>query len=256
MRQTWEEVGIDLAEQSHYALVGQLDDREITTSLGKRLLMILSPFVFLQISPPQYGPLPEPIESTSIHWTPLSALVSQKEGVPKWTTVTVDAASRVAPKHSAILRILVRLFIGSMRFPAILLPAEQVDQEKVNGMANGNGKEQQHSAPVKKSLKLWGLSLGMTLDLMSYMILPNSSPPPSVPPTPKVAVSTPSSPLSSEMHLPRQQTPSDFPFRMEYVAPSLASVFPRFSYPDVNFWIWYVFLVVKFPFVSECPSIL
>jgi hypothetical protein len=27
---------------------------------------------------------------------------------------------------------------------------------------------------------------------------------------------------------------------MEYVAPSLASVFPRFSYPDVNFWIWYV----------------
>jgi len=26
--------------------------------------------------------------------------------------------------------------------------------------------------------------------------------------------------------------------RMEVVAPSLASVFPRFSYPDVNFWIW------------------
>jgi len=25
---------------------------------------------------------------------------------------------------------------------------------------------------------------------------------------------------------------------MEYIAPSLASVFPRFSYPDVNFWIW------------------
>jgi 8-oxo-dGTP pyrophosphatase MutT (NUDIX family) len=43
MRQTWEEIGIDLAERE-YACVGQLDDREITTSLGKRLLMILSPF--------------------------------------------------------------------------------------------------------------------------------------------------------------------------------------------------------------------
>lgn len=254
MRQTWEEVGIDLAEQSHYALVGQLDDREITTSLGKRLLMILSPFVFLQISPPQYGPLPEPIESTSIHWTPLSALVSQKEGVPKWTTVTVDAASRVAPKHSAILRVLVRLFIGSMRFPAIFLPSEQVVQEKVNGTGNGNGKEHQHPAPIKKNLKLWGLSLGMTLDLMSYMILPNPSPPPSLSSTPKVATPTPSSPLSGEMHLPRQQTPSDFPFRMEYVAPSLASVFPRFSYPDVNFWIWYASSLHSHLYLSIFPS--
>lgn len=43
MRQTWEEIGIDLAE-SDFTCVGQLDDREMTTSLGKRLLMILSPF--------------------------------------------------------------------------------------------------------------------------------------------------------------------------------------------------------------------
>jgi hypothetical protein len=42
MRETWEEVGLDLAERD-YLYVGQLDDREITTSLGKRLLMILSP---------------------------------------------------------------------------------------------------------------------------------------------------------------------------------------------------------------------
>jgi hypothetical protein len=43
MRQTWEEIGIDLAEKD-YECIGQLDDREITTSLGKRLLMVLSPF--------------------------------------------------------------------------------------------------------------------------------------------------------------------------------------------------------------------
>lgn len=43
LRETWEEIGVDLAERE-FALVGRLDDREITTSLGKRLLMILSPF--------------------------------------------------------------------------------------------------------------------------------------------------------------------------------------------------------------------
>lgn len=43
MRQVWEEIGLDLAEKD-FICAGQLDDREITTSLGKRLLMILSPF--------------------------------------------------------------------------------------------------------------------------------------------------------------------------------------------------------------------
>lgn len=43
MRETWEEVGIDLAEKD-FLPVGALDDREITTSLGKRLLMVLSPY--------------------------------------------------------------------------------------------------------------------------------------------------------------------------------------------------------------------
>lgn len=58
MRQTWEEIGLDLAERD-FICVGQLDDREITTSLGKRLLMILSPFglsaclhcIIIQLSP-------------------------------------------------------------------------------------------------------------------------------------------------------------------------------------------------------------
>ena len=43
LRETWEEVGIDLAEKE-FVQVGRLDEREVTTSLGKRLLMILSPF--------------------------------------------------------------------------------------------------------------------------------------------------------------------------------------------------------------------
>ncbi|SJL05852.1 uncharacterized protein ARMOST_09188 [Armillaria ostoyae] len=212
LRQTWEEIGIDLAERD-YICVGQLDDREITTSLGKRLLMILSPFVFLQVSP--YSPTPDPAPSTTLHWIPLASLVSAHPP-PKWSTVTVDAASRLAPKHSTALRLLVRVLIGSMEFPAIVL-----------GQAS--------TLHPPHILKLWGLSLGMTLDLMSYMILPTPSSKSIHDPEINVEKGR-SSPLSPVMYLPYQ---SDVPgMRMEVVAPSLASVFPRFSYPDVNFWIW------------------
>ncbi|THV06047.1 hypothetical protein K435DRAFT_826127 [Dendrothele bispora CBS 962.96] len=206
LRQTWEEIGIDLAERD-YMCIGQLDDREITTSLGKRLLMILSPFVFLQLTP--NAPTPDPIPSTILHWTPISSLVSPFTP-PKWSTVTVDAASRLAPRHSVALKFLVRALVGSMEFPAIVL---------------------EPSTPVEdrpRILKLWGLSLGMTLDLMSYMVLPYSA---------KEASSI--SPLSpAMMQLPYHNSAISEGLRMDIVAPSLASVFPKFSYPDVNFWIW------------------
>lgn len=233
MRQTWEEIGLDLAER-HYTCVGQLDDREITTSLGKRLLMILSPFVFLQVTP--WAPEPDPVPSTTLHWTPLDSLVSPYVP-PKWSTVTVDAASRLTPKHSPIIRFVVRILLGSMHFPAILLDptntsyvpvAESKRKSTHDVLEKGIRPRPRH--PEK--LKLWGLSLGMTLDLMSYMILPAPSADRNV----KNGDSTPSSPLSPVMQLPYQSSGDEF--RMEYVAPSLASVFPRFSYPDVNFWIW------------------
>ncbi|KDR84852.1 hypothetical protein GALMADRAFT_131629 [Galerina marginata CBS 339.88] len=237
MRQTWEEIGIDLAEPC-YTCIGQLDDREITTSLGKRLLMILSPFVFLQLTP--HAPPPDPVPSTSLHWTPLGSLVSL-QSPPKWSNVTVDAASRLAPKHSAVLRFLVRVLIGSMEFPAIVL---QPSIDPAIPISNGNKAHDrlEKGIPLQpqrpKQLKLWGLSLGMTLDLVSYMILPTPTPENrNRPGRPGIgADSTTSSPLSPVMQLPYQPVAEDF--RMEYIAPSLASVFPRFSYPDVNFWIW------------------
>lgn len=84
------EVGLDLAEKEWLA-VGQLDDREITTSLGKRLLMILSPFVFLHTSP--HTPLPELQESevASAHWVPLDLLHPPKA---KYGNVGIDISTR------------------------------------------------------------------------------------------------------------------------------------------------------------------
>ncbi|KAJ7275415.1 hypothetical protein B0H12DRAFT_1087203 [Mycena haematopus] len=228
MRQTWEEIGIDLAEKD-YTCIGQLDDREITTSLGKRLLMILSPFVFLQLTP--NAPPPDPTVSTTLHWTSLASLVSA-HAPPRWSTVAVDAASRLAPKHSTALRLVVQALVGSMEFPAIIVQPSSLPSITPDGKPNVDILEK-GIRPHK--LKLWGLSLGMTLDLMSYMVLPEPSSMRDNSESHKNHSGS-SSPISPMVQLPYQTGAEGI--RMDVVAPSLASVFPRFSYPDVNFWIW------------------
>ncbi|EJD04422.1 uncharacterized protein FOMMEDRAFT_140381 [Fomitiporia mediterranea MF3/22] len=217
MRQTWEEIGIDLAEKD-FMLIGQLDDREITTSLGKRLLMILSPFVFLQVTPKT--PAPDPGLGTHLHWIPLSSLLASasidgpkpKKGTRsarQWTNVTVDVASRLTPRHSTTLRLIVRMFLGSMQFNAILLESTETSEAlRPDGEKAGAESEQR-----REILKLWGLSLGMTLDFIAHMH-PASSP--------------------FSVDYPRDEVTG----LGTSIAPSMTSVFPRFSYPDVNFWIW------------------
>lgn len=226
MRQTWEEIGLDLAERD-FLCIGQLDDREITTSLGKRLLMVLSPYVFLQLTP---NPVPvEPAEGTTIHWTPLESLVSavlptiipRTPLTGRWSTVTVDAASRLTPRHAAILKLLVRILIGTMQFPAILIDVPDTDTPTqrlgTSSLAPEKGIPSDQVAGSHQ-LKLWGLSLGMTLDLLANMAPPTAG-------------------HSAPLQLPFRPVGGEG-MRIDAVAPSLASVFPRFSYPDVNFWIW------------------
>ena len=150
MRQTWEEIGLDLAE-STYTPIGQLDDREVTTSLGKRLLMVLSPFVFLQLTP--YTTPVDPAPGTTLHWVPLVELlppqmtktkatrkkssrksldqkekgaIAKRSSGPRWSTVTVDASSRLAPRNSTIIRLLVRVLVGSMQFPALVITPSSI----------------------------------------------------------------------------------------------------------------------------------
>ncbi|ETS62121.1 hypothetical protein PaG_03681 [Moesziomyces aphidis] len=282
MRETWEEVGIDLAEKE-FACVGQLDDREITTSLGKRLLMVLSPYVFVQTSP--FSPMPDlqPSEVASAHWIPISLLYTPK---PKWGTTSVDISSRLAPK-SPLVRWVLRALVGKMDFKCILLPNEPVavaesdeneDDAHLYADSSMGDKPGVHIArmeegAVRPELRLWGLTLGMTLDLLSHMTTfqssssfrsggpttpaaesSTSSPQrdwasrPSVPPLQNTSSSMPSaaelvsSPLASANRViarVRDEFHLNPPPASHALAPSLTSVFPRFSYPDVNFWIWF-----------------
>ena len=143
-----------------------------------------------------------------------------------------------------------RLLVGSMQFPALVLSgsvlAGPVDDKRVRrsleaeaGALNpalhpasaslysrANSAEQQ-------ALKLWGLSLGMTLDLLSYM-----SPTPGVPLTPWDSDKLMG--VEDVIGDDRDEKGNKIDARRINAPPSLTSVFPRFSYPDVNFWIWYV----------------
>jgi hypothetical protein len=79
----------------------------------------------------------------------------------------VDVASRLAPRNSLILRTLIRALIGNMQFSAVVL-----DRLPENGKGRGGGRK----------LKLWGLTLGMTLDLLAYMnSLPSQESHPDIP---------------------------------------------------------------------------
>ncbi|TNY19370.1 NUDIX hydrolase domain-like protein, partial [Rhodotorula diobovata] len=221
LRETWEEVGLDLAEKD-WISIGQLDDREITTSLGKRLLMILSPFVFLHTSP--YPPVPELQESevASAHWIPLDLLHAP---AAKYGSVPIDIATRLAPRNR-VARWVLHMLVGQMDFKCILLPNDPV----------AVGQQLPNLPPGAKlpELKLWGLTLGMTLDFVSHMTHLAAPSDLSTYPYAVAALDRPLHGATAADKDAQSKATSDLaPF-----APAEASIFPRFSYPDINLLIW------------------
>jgi len=218
MRETWEEVGIDLAEKE-FIPIGRLDDREITTSLGKRLLMVLSPYVFLSTHPAG-GPLPtlEPSEVTAAYWVPLHSLAGPQT---RWGEMTIDLSTRLAPSRGPIIKFFLRALVGSMRFRSILLPHNPVTE--INRPSKQEGQQQQPQVNLPPpDLNLWGLTLGMTLDLLSFFETPNASLPDH----------------STLLRSPSLQHLNVPPREIALVAPSITSIFPRFTHPDINALIW------------------
>lgn len=117
-----------------------------------------------------------------------------------------------------------------MSFPALLLPDLTRPEKAKSKKEKSEGRlEKALRHQSYKQLKLWGLSLGMTLDLLSFMAMEGHSA------------------SGSVLKFPDHADADDImgvklfsgDIRAAVLrAPSLTSVFPRFSYPDVNFWIW------------------
>ncbi|KAG8678181.1 hypothetical protein FRC09_020049 [Ceratobasidium sp. 395] len=118
--------------------------------------MILSPFVFLHLSPhPPHIDL-QPDSQTTVHSIPIDILPPWNKD-PRTTFVNIDIASRLAPRNTFV-RVFVRSLIGDMRFGAVLLPPHTAISAP-GAVSNYSG-----------DLRLWGLTLGMTLDLVQQML--------------------------------------------------------------------------------------
>lgn len=299
LRETWEEIGIDLAEKE-FITVGRLDDREITTSLGKRLLMILSPIVFLQTSPQSPIPDLQPTEVSSLHWIDIPSLIPPYSR-NMWSSVEIDISSRLSPRNK-VVRLILRGLVGSMKFGALLLPDEPdavaegfipefQDEKSSRGWGAGT-----LTTAGGRQLRLWGLTLGMTLDLLSHLPQGGATPlvrpltlSDEIPSDPNITPRGYEIPTGFEPRTPVTVTSSfDEQWgvgsstmqnrspnangaaasngaqvdvhvatrgkgkevnrmgvngmqgvkRRGGVGPGMTSVFPRFSYVDINFFIW------------------
>lgn len=121
IRETWEEVGIDLKEESGYAIpAGNLTQMLITANWGATPVLTFCPYVFLLTKP--IPPLRlQTSEVASAHWVPVRSLLN-----PKFRTYWIqDASSKVSRQDFGLKRMTARFMTGDMMFAAIrLYPSE------------------------------------------------------------------------------------------------------------------------------------
>ncbi|TIB33178.1 hypothetical protein E3P84_02276 [Wallemia ichthyophaga] len=255
MRECWEEIGLDISDRRHFLPLGQLDDREVTSSLGKKLLMILSPFVFIQTRPVDHTLQLEAQEVESVHWIPVDALTDNAV----YTHVEVDLPARLSPKSEMGRWVLASVLSNSsLSFPAIELanrPAAVASQSGLASVALEEENDEDFAPPMpaelddsiselrqrtvqnrqvaedrkerkvgkdmtqlskRPSLRLWGLTLGFTLDFLSH--IPSKA---------------------SEDTRGAKKTPQNVETtRHLATAHVIKALFPSFNSPDINLWMW------------------
>ncbi|KAG0283115.1 hypothetical protein BGZ96_012524, partial [Linnemannia gamsii] len=186
-RETLEEIGLDLSDLTQFRCLGALDDRELWTSFGRVFLMVLSPFVYIQLSPSTPPLKPQPDEVASVHWQPLSLFLDRLEK-PQWTPMTINLSSKLTPRLS---RTFLRGLFGTMSLHSIEMPyrpefvlrtttssaPSRLQQSTVDlssstlssaGVATTKVviEYEPEWDPEHKPLKLWGLTLQMMADLL------------------------------------------------------------------------------------------
>ncbi|KAF9577148.1 hypothetical protein BGW38_007833, partial [Lunasporangiospora selenospora] len=175
-RETLEEIGLDLSDPSLFRCVGQLDDRELWTSFGRVFLMVLSPFVYIQMSPVTPPLRPQPDEVASVHWQPLSLFLDRLEK-PQWTPMVINLSSKLTPR---LARTFLRSLFGTMSLHSIEMPYRPEFilrlQNQQTSLTTGAVATVTKTAvlidhepewdPEHRPLKLWGLTLQMMADLL------------------------------------------------------------------------------------------
>ncbi|KAF2861223.1 hypothetical protein K470DRAFT_257139 [Piedraia hortae CBS 480.64] len=191
IRETWEEVGLDLNKYS--ISCGNLPQRLVTTHWGKKPLMVLCPYVFL-LSSFEIPPLRlQPSEVASTHWVPIRSLLSPRQR----TVVFEDMSSRIANQETGVKKWMLSMILGKMMFAAInLVPTESL--HSVESPADGSAVQLQDNRLARPSfqskvsafaqrvyhcdvfnqfsppprdgpLLLWGLTLGVVSDFLDLI---------------------------------------------------------------------------------------
>ncbi|KAI7865446.1 NUDIX hydrolase domain-like protein [Spinellus fusiger] len=118
VREVKEEVGLDLTT-SDFASLGKLDCREIKTYENK-LLMVLTPFVFLQLAQETPALTLQSSEVTAVEWVPLSFFLSATPS--QYEFVAEKVAPRVIGKK--VKNPIAQSVLGNVTFPSIVLPSD------------------------------------------------------------------------------------------------------------------------------------
>lgn len=147
-------------------------------------LMVLCPYIFV-ITGTKTPPLVlQPTEVAAAHWVPLRSLLS-----PSLRTFEyVDLSTRYSRQGGPILRTILRILLGKMRFSAIqLIPSESLFSSFTDGFILENAKKPSNliskvaqaefgiPASVNQRLLLWGLTLGVLADLLDMLPPYNAS---------------------------------------------------------------------------------
>ncbi|KAI9782239.1 MAG: hypothetical protein M1839_005353 [Geoglossum umbratile] len=178
VRETWEEVGMDLSPQN-CIFVGNLPERVVSTSWGRVPLMVLCSFIYV-LTEHNIPPLRlQRSEVGSAHWVSLRALLSPSLRTYEYC----DVSDRLANRGTDITRTFLRIIFGQMVCAAVkLMPSESLysdipswlDLEDsvtagsplINLLRQLCTTDHAGSANRDRPLLLWGLTLAILTDFL------------------------------------------------------------------------------------------
>ncbi|KAG4096997.1 hypothetical protein H8356DRAFT_941818 [Neocallimastix lanati (nom. inval.)] len=198
-RETMEEVGLDLTSEN-FMFLGQLDHREIRSLASFKKLMILCPHVYLQISPATPPMHVNSDEIQSIHWVPLTFFMYDNF-IDNWKRISYPSVKilyllkwlKVLERSSQyyyLWKKIEEFILGKVYYGGILLPSDMkcnvknVKSESVVGTSTpviGSHRRNSNASFLpfsnkKKPLILWGITLGITSDLVDLLYKPEELP--------------------------------------------------------------------------------
>lgn len=160
IRETMEEIGLDLTVPSGAIYVGPLDQRLVRTSWGRVTLMTLCPYVFIVNGGPKSQPLTlQPTEVERAFWIPVPHLYGKDAGTASYETVLLGKRLRlheqpIIPKF--LHPFITKFVVGNMLFGATDL---KYPQDMTLTIPNG----------PRPPYKLWGLTQGILLDFLEII---------------------------------------------------------------------------------------